>query len=163
MILGMSTHVFTVVHVAVSLIGIAAGLVACFALAADKLSGLTGFFLATTALTDITGFFFPFHGVTPAIVVGSLSLLVLLLAAAALYGGKLAGGWRGTYVISATIALYFNVIVLFAQLFAKVPALKAVAPTQSSPAFGVTQLIVLVAFIVLGIRAFKGFCGASLA
>jgi len=157
MILGMSIQAFTILHVIVSLAGIATGLVAIFALAANKLSGLTGFFLSTTVLTSITGFLFPFHGVTPGIVLGILSMIVLLLAAISLYGGKLAGGWRGTYVISASLALYFNVFVLFAQLFAKVPALKAIAPTQSSPAFGATQLAVLAAFIVLTIRSFRGF------
>lgn len=162
MILGMSIQAFTILHVILSLAGIATGLVAVFALAANKLSGLTGFFLAATALTSITGFLFPFHGVTPAIILGILSMIVLLLAAIALYGGKLAGGWRGTYVISASLALYFNVFVLFAQLFAKVPALKAIAPTQSSPAFGATQLVVLVAFIVIAIRSFRGFRGYRL-
>ena len=162
MILGMSIHAFTIVHVILSLAGIATGLVAISALTAKKLSGLTGFFLATTALTNITGFLFPFRGVTPAIILGVLSMIVLLLAAIALYGGKLAGGWRGTYVISASLALYFNVFVLFAQLFAKVPALRAIAPTQSSPAFGATQLVVLIAFIVLAFRSFRGFRGYQL-
>ena len=161
MILGMSTQVFTLLHVIISLAAIAAGLIAILALPANKLSGLTGFFLSTTALTSITGFLFPFHGVTPGIILGILSLIVLLLAAVALYVGKLSGGWRGVYIISATLALWFNVFVLFAQLFAKVPALKAIAPTQSSPVFGATQLVVLAAFIVLAIRSLKGFRGAS--
>ncbi len=163
MILGMSTQVFTLVHVILSLAGIAAGLIAILALASNKLSGLTGFFLSTTALTSITGFLFPFHGIDPAIILGILSMIVLLLAVIALYVGKLRGGWRGVYVISAAVALWFNVFVLFAQLFAKVPALKAIAPTQSSPAFGATQLVVLVVFIVLAIRAFRGFRGQALA
>jgi hypothetical protein len=149
--------------VIISLAGIAAGLIAILALAANKLSSLTGFFLSTTALTSITGFLFPFHGVTPGIILGILSLIVLLLAAVALYVGKLSGGWRGVYIISATVALWFNVFVLFAQLFAKVPALKAIAPTQSSPVFGATQLAVLAAFIVLAIRSLKRFRSASLA
>ena len=162
MILGMSTSAFTLLHVILSLAGIGAGFVAISSLAANKLSrGWTGFFLATTALTSITGFLFPFHGVTPGIVLGVLSMIVLLLAAAALYGGKLGGSWRGTYVVSAVLALYFNVFVLFAQLFDKVPALKAIAPTQSSPAFGITQLIVLAAFVVLAIKSFRGFRGPS--
>jgi hypothetical protein len=161
MILGMSTQVFTILHVIISLAAIAAGLIAILALPANKLSGLTGFFLITTALTSITGFLFPFHGVTPGIILGILSMIVLLLAAIALYGRKLSGGWRGVYIVSAILALWFNVFVLFAQLFAKVPALKAIAPTQSSPAFGATQLVVLLAFIVLTIRSLKGFRGAS--
>jgi hypothetical protein len=149
-------------HVILSLAGITAGLIAVPELAANKLSRLTGFFLSTTALTSLTGFLFPFHGVTPGIILGILSMFVLLLAVIALYAGKLRGGWRGVYAIGATIALWFNVFVLFAQLFAKVPALKAIAPTQSSPAFGATQLVVLMLFIVLAIRSVKGFRGAPI-
>jgi len=160
MILGMSTHVFTLLHVIVSLVGIGSGFVAVFGLIGNRLlPRWTALFLIATILTSVTGFLFPFHGFDPAIGVGILSLIVLLLATIALYGGKLAGGWRGTYVVGAVIAQYFNVFVLFAQLFAKVPALKAIAPTQSSPAFGITQLVVLVGFIGLGILAFKRFRG----
>jgi hypothetical protein len=161
MILGMSTQVYTLLHVIISLAAIAAGLIAILALTANKLSSLTGFFLITTALTSITGFFFPFHGVTPGIILGILSLIVLLLAAIALHARKLHGRWRAVYIVSATLALWFNVFVLFAQLFAKVPALKAIAPTQSSPVFGATQLVVLAAFIVLALRSLKGFRSAS--
>jgi hypothetical protein len=161
MILGMSTQAFTIFHVILSLAGIGSGFIAILSLAGNKLlSRWTAFFLITTALTSITGFLFPFHGVTPGIILGILSMIVLLLAVVALYGGKLASPWRGTYVISASLAQWFNVFVLFAQLFAKVPALKAIAPTQASPAFGITQLVVLVIFVVLTIRAFKGFRGA---
>jgi hypothetical protein len=158
MILGLSTTAFTLLHVIISLIGISTGFIAIFGLTGAKLlSRWTALFLITTVLTSVTGFLFPFSGVTPGIVLGVLSMIVLLLAIVALYGQKLSGAWRGTYVITACLALYFNVFVLFAQSFAKVPALKAIAPTQSSPAFGVTQLIVLAVFVALTIRAFKGF------
>src|ERR1700689_1888798 len=158
MILGMSTQAFTLLHVIVSLVGIGSGFVAVFGLIGNRLlPRWTALFLITTILTSVTGFLFPFHGFDPAIGVGILSLIVLLLATVALYGGKLAGSWRGIYVTAAVIAQYFNVFVLFAQLFAKVPALKAIAPTQSSPAFGLTQLVVMAAFIVLGVLAFRRF------
>jgi hypothetical protein len=162
MILGLSVATFTLLHVILSLVGIGSGFVAVFGLINNRLlPRWTALFLITTILTSVTGFLFPFHGFDPAIGLGILSLIDLLLATIALYGGKLAGGWRGTYVIAAVIAQYFNVFVLFAQLFAKVPALKAVAPTQSSPAFGLTQLVVMAAFIVLGIIAFRRFRGVS--
>ena len=160
MILGLSIASFTIFHVILSLAGIGSGFVAVFGLIGNRLlPRWTALFLITTILTSVTGFLFPFHGFDPAIGVGILSLIVLLLATIALYGGKLAGGWRGTYVIAAVIAQYFNVFVLFAQLFAKVPALKAIAPTQSSPVFGITQLVVMASFIVLGTLAFKRFRG----
>ena len=158
MILGLSTSVFTLIHVILSLVGIGAGLIALLGLMGGKLyRGLTALFLATTVLTSITGFLFPFHGVTPGIVLGFLSLIVLVLAIVALYFGKLGGACRGTYVIASSIALWFNFFVLVAQSFAKIPELKAIAPTQASPVFGITQLIVLVIFIVLTARAFKRF------
>jgi hypothetical protein len=161
MILGMSTEAFTLLHVALSLIGIAAGLVAILGLTGGRLLRIiTPLFLITTVLTSLTGFLFPNKTITPGIALGILSMIALVPAIVALYVRKLAGAWRGTYVIAASIALYFNVFVLFAQLFAKVPALKAVAPTMSSPAFGITQFTVLVIFVVLTIRAFKGFRGA---
>jgi hypothetical protein len=51
--------------------------------------------------------------------------------------------------VTALIAFYFNFVVLVIQSFQKIPALKALAPTQSEPPFLVTQLVVLVLFTVL--------------
>jgi hypothetical protein len=62
-----------------------------------------------------------------------------------------------TYVITAVIALYLNVFVGVVQSFEKVPALKALAPTQSEAPFKVAQLVVLVCFIALGILAAMRF------
>jgi hypothetical protein len=149
---------FTAIHVVISLIGIFSGLVVMFGMLAGKpLDGWTMIFLLTTAATSMTGFFFPFHGLTPAIVVGGISLVILAIAVLARYGGHLAGAWRWVYVVSAVIALYFNVFVLVVQLFQKVPALKALAPTQSEPPFAISQLIVLIAFVVLAIAATRRF------
>jgi hypothetical protein len=158
MILGFDIATFTQIHVIISLIAIATGLIAVLALIGDRLfGGLTAVFLLTTVLTSVTGFLYPFKGMTPGIILGILSMIVLLLAIVALYIGHLSGAWRGTYVISASIALYFNVFVLFAQAFQKVPALKAIAPTQASPVFGITQVAVMVVFIFITVRAFRAF------
>ena len=143
---------FTLVHVVLSLIGIATGLIVMAGFLAEKqLNGWTSWFLWTTLLTSVTGYFFPFHGFKPSYVVGAISLVFLALALFALYKRHLVGGWRAAYVISAMIALYLNVFVLVAQLFMKVPALKALAPTQSEPPFKLTQLTVLLLFFILTI------------
>jgi hypothetical protein len=156
MIFGLTT--FTLVHVAISLIGIFAGLVVAFGLVkAKRLNGWTALFLVTTVATSVTGFFFPFHGFTPAIAVGKVSLVMLAVAIFARYGRKLAGAWRRIYVVTAMIALYLNVFVLIVQLFQKVPALKALAPTQSEAPFLVAQLVAFALFVVLTIFAVKGF------
>ena len=149
---------FTLFHVALSLVGILAGLVVVFGLIAGKwLKGWTGLFLTTTVATSATGFLFPYHEFKPSYAVGIVSLLVLAIAMFAFYGRGLAGAWRRTYVISAVISLYLNVFVLVAQLFMKVPALKALAPTQSEPPFLATQVVVMVVFIVLGFLAGRRF------
>jgi hypothetical protein len=158
MILGMSTSTFTLVHVLISLVGILSGLVVLYGLlTAKRLEHWTAVFLATTALTSITGFAFPFHQLLPSHKIGILSLLVLAVAIVARYSFHLAGRWRSTYVVTAVIALYFNVFVLVAQTFQKTPALKALAPTGSEPPFLIAEVVVMVVFIYLGFRAVKNF------
>ena len=83
----------------------------------------------------------------------SFGFVGLALAIFARYVRHLAGPWLRTYAITAMTALYLNVFVLVAQLFQKVPALKAMAPTQAEPPFLIAQTVVLALFIVLGILA----------
>jgi hypothetical protein len=158
MIAGLSIENFTILHVAISLIGIVSGLVVLVGmLRARRLPGWTALFLATTVLTSVTGFMFPINGLTPAIVVGVISIVILAIALMALYVKHLSGAWRWIYVTTALAALYFNVFVLIVQSFQKVPALQKLAPTQSEPPFSVTQGVVLVAFLVLGTMAARRF------
>ena len=152
MIFGMT--ILTFVHVLLSLVGILAGFVVMLGLlSAKQLHGWTAVFIWTTVATSVTGFLFPFHKFLPSHAIGILSLLVLTVAIYALYGKHLSGGWRKAYAVNAMIALYFNVFVLIAQLFMKVPALKALAPTQTEAPFKEAQLAALVAFVVLTILA----------
>ena len=163
MYLGSPTLTF--LHVAISLIGILSGIVVGLGLLGGKrMDGLTSLFLWTTILTSVTGFiFFPFHGVTPGIVVGILSLIVLAIAWVARYSKKMDGGWRKVYVITAMIALYLNVFVLIAQSFQKVPALHALAPTQSEAPFKIAQLCCLLLFVIWTILASMKFRSESAA
>jgi hypothetical protein len=148
MSLGMT--LFTGFHVLLSLLGILAGFVVVFGLLTSRrFDGWTAVFLSTTLLTSVTGFLFPFHGITPGYVFGVLSVILLALAIFGRYRRNLEGGWRRTYTISSVIALYLNFFTLIVQLFEKVPALKALAPTQSKAPFKVAQLTALLLFIVL--------------
>ena len=141
---------FTVVHVVLSLLTIAAGFVVVLGMVLrQQVDRWTGPFLLGAAATSITGFLFPFHGFTPAIGLGIISLPVLGLATLARYFGHLKGRCRWIHVIAVATSLYFNVFVLVVQLFEKTPALKALAPTQSEPPFFIAQLIVLATFVVL--------------
>lgn len=140
----MILNSLTLFHVVLSLIGVGSGVVAIYGLLRAKTPGRwTQVFLATTAATSITGFLFPFHGVTPAQVLGVLSLIALIVASLSFFRYHLQGIWRRTYAITVVMALYFNVFVLVVQLFRRVPALSAIAPTQSEPPFQMAQLAVL--------------------
>jgi hypothetical protein len=158
MLSGMNT--FTIVHVLISLAGILTGIVVMLGLLANRrLDGWTAIFILTTVATSVTGFFFPFHRLLPSHIIGILSLITLAFAIIARYGFYLAGAWRKTYVISAMLSLYFNVFVLVVQLYRKVPALNALAPTQTEAPFKLTQLAVLVVFVILTILAAIRFRG----
>jgi hypothetical protein len=163
MILGMSTASFVLVHVVISLIGIVAGLVVMFGmLGARRQPGLAAIFLLLTILTSATGFLIPpliSDKLLPSHMIGLLSLLLLAIACIALYVMRLSGAWRWIYVVTALLALYFNVFVLVIQSFLKIPALTAVAPGNppSGPVFGVVQGVVLVFFVLMIIGAWRRF------
>ena len=158
MILGMSLETFTLVHVLISLAGLGSGLIVVYGLLnAKRLDGWTAIFLTTTVLTSVTGFLFPVEHLLPSHKVGIISLVVLAVAILARYVFHLAGGWRRTYVLTAILAFYLNAFVAVVQSFLKIPALKAMAPTQKEPPFLVVQLIVLTIFIALAILSAKKF------
>jgi hypothetical protein len=149
---------FTIIHVAISLAAIAAGFIVVFGMIANKrLDGWNAFFLATTVATSVTGFGFPIKGMTPGIALGVISLVILAPVIYARYSRRLVGVWRPVYIIGAVFAFYLNFVVLIVQSFQKVPSLKALAPTQSEPPFLVTQVVAMVAFIVLGTLAVRKF------
>lgn len=156
--LGMSLAVYTAIHVVISLIGIATGLVVVVGMCrSQRLPPWTAVFLATTVLTSVTGFGFPFEKLMPSHIVGVLSLIVLALAILGLYRYHLAGRWRAIYVVTSVVALYFNSFVLVVQSFLKIPPLTALAPTGTEPPFAVVQLAVLVLYIALGVVAVRSF------
>jgi hypothetical protein len=158
MILGMSTATFTLVHVIISLIGIASGFIVLFGLLnANRFDGWTALFLTTTVLTSVTGFLFPTTVILPSQIVGVISLVALGIAIFALYRSHLAGAWRWVYVTSALFALYLNVFVGVVQSFQKLAFLKPLAPTQSEAPFLIAQLVVMGLFVLLGILAVKKF------
>ena len=155
---GLSSNWLLQFHVIISLIGIASGLIALAGLLSGKLlRGWTALFLATTVLTSASGFPLPPFGLDPPRMVGILSLVLLAIAIAALYGFHLVGAWRWIYVGTAVASLYLNCFVAVAQAFQKLSFLKPLAPTQSEPPFVVAQLVVLAAFVVCGVLAVRAF------
>src|SRR5262245_997250 len=156
-------QMLTFVHVLISLVGIASGFVVIFGfLTGRQLDRWTAIFLATTVLTSVTGFFFPIEKLTPGIVIGIVSLLVLAVAIIARYRYHLPGRAGWIYVVTALIALYLYVLVLIVQSFQKGPPLKALAPTQSEPPCVATQVIALIFFVLIAVLSLMRFRGGSI-
>lgn len=150
--------VFTLVHVVISLVAIAAGFVVVGGMLSGKhLSVCTAVFLVTTIATNVTGFGFPFVKFLPAHGIAIISLVLLAVAIYALYMRKLAGKWKTIYVATALASLYFNVLVLVVQTFLKFPVIQSLAPNQNEPPFVVTQGVIAVVFVALAIAANKRY------
>jgi len=158
MVLGLSLSAFTTLHVVISLVAIVSGFVAVYRmLGANRIDGWTTLFLVTTVLTSVTGFLFPLSGLTPALIFGIVSMVVLAIALSALYVFRLGGAWRPIYVVTALVALYLNSFVGVVQAFQKLAFLQPFAPTQSEAPFAIAQLILLALMLWLGYRAVRTF------
>ena len=143
-------------HTWLSLIAIAAGIVVII----DLIRGparptWTAVFLLTALATSATGFVLPFERVLPSHIVGGIALVVLAVALLAQYRFRLAGAWRWIYAVAAIASVYLLAFVGVAQVFSKIPALHALAPTQSEAPFAVAQLAVLALFVALAVAAVR--------
>jgi len=156
MIFGLT--IFAFVHVVITLVAMAAGLFAIFGMIGNKrMDGMNAVFLLFTVLTSVTGFLFPIHGLTPALILGMMSMVVLAIALTARYLYAMSGAWRWIYVVTAVAAQYFNSFVLVVQSFLKIPPLHALAPQGNEPPFAIAQGVVLLFYIVLGYLAVRRF------
>jgi hypothetical protein len=152
------------IHVALSLIEIAAGFAVVYGLlSSQRLDGWTLAFLATGVATNATGFMLPAHRFLPSHAIGILSLVAFGVAIYARSSQHFAGRWRWIYAVSIVVALYIDVFAAVFQSFLKIPALHELAPTQSEPPFAIAQGVVTLAFIALGIAAAKKFHPAGAA
>ena len=156
MVLGLSIPAFTILHVVISLIGIAAGLVFFAALGRGKWIGAVGsLFLLFTILTSVTGFFFPPKPIGPPFIFGVVSLILLAIAHYANTVAKVRGWWWQVFIVTALAAQWLNMVVLVVQSYQKIPALHALAPTGAEPIFLATQGLVLVAILYTGWRTLR--------
>jgi hypothetical protein len=146
------------IHVLLSLVEMVAGLIMLYGLLTGRAyAAWTVLFLALAILTSLTGFPLAPFGFDPPRAIGVLSLALLAVAVIAYYFFRLAGAWRWIYVLAAVAALYLDVFVGVFQSFLKIPAVHALAPTQSEPPFFVAQTVVLILFVLLGFFAVRKF------
>lgn len=148
---------FTLLHVIISLVQIVAGVALVLALIGRRpIDRPTFWFLLTTAGTLVTGFLFPFHGVTPAIVIGVLNVAILIATWAAWKRIALGRFWNAGFVIGSLALLYFDCLVLIVQSFQKVPGLHSLAPVGNEPAVLVSQIVLLILALAVGFILFRG-------
>ena len=156
MIPGMPIAVF--IHTLLSLVGLVAGVVVLTGLfGSRRRDGWTAIFLLTLFATSASGFILPASRFLPSHGIGILSLAVLLVAVVARYRFRLAGAARWLYAVAAVLTLYLDVFVAVAQAFAKIPALKRLAPPGSQAPFAIAELAVMALFVVLAVLAARKF------
>lgn len=148
---------FTLIHVLISIAALITGIPLLIAFArGNARPSLATATIVLLVLTSVTGFMFPFTKILPSHVFGVLSLAVLAVTYWARWKASLAGGWRKAYITTLAIAIYLDAFVFVVQAFLKVPALKAIAPTQESPVFAIAQGVLLVIFVGLGYVGVRG-------
>ncbi|CAN5317544.1 hypothetical protein BH10PSE17_BH10PSE17_00130 [soil metagenome] len=148
-------------HTLLSIVAIIAGLFSVVGtLFAPQKSWWTTVFLVTAILTSATGYLLPADKILPSHIVGAVALVVLAINLLARYR-RLAGAWRWIDAVCLVIGLWLLVFVLVAQGFLHVPALHALAPTGTEPAFGIAQAVVFVIFIWIGYKAVRQAVAAA--
>ena len=148
-------------HVALSFSGLLVGALLLVDLlgSARRQPTLAAALLFSTALISVTGFALSSPPGTPtpdpARILGVIELVVIVIAALALYLKRLARAWRGIYIINIVLAVYLNVFVTVVQAFLKVPFLHVFAPSGKEPPFVIAQLLTLALFVMIGAMALK--------
>ena len=155
-------------HVAICFVALLAGALVLTALCRGKRQPTwDAVLLVCTVMISLTGYALPSPPGTPtpdpARVLSTIELVVVAIAALALYVGHLERAWRGVYVTTMVLAVYFNVFVTVVQAFGKIGFLHALAPTGKEPPFVVAQLLALVLFVVIGAMAFRRYRGRTVA
>jgi hypothetical protein len=146
-------------HTWLSLVAIGTGFVvlAGLLLRGEAPRGWTDGYLGNAIATSTTGFAFPFNGVLPSHIVGAVSLVVLGLVVVA----RARRGWGWVQAGGMVVGLYLLMFVAVAQLFMKVPAINALAPTLSEPPFAIAQGVLLLVFAWLTVLAVRRFRAAA--
>ena len=154
-------------HVVICFVALLAGALVLIALRrGEHQSTWATVLLVGTVLISLTGFALPSPPGTPipdpARIVGVLELLIVAIAAFALYLKHLTGAWRATYIVTIVLAVYLNAFVAVAQAFLKIGLLHAIAPTGKEPPFLIAQLLTLALFVLIGVMAFRHLPGRTL-
>jgi MFS family permease len=154
-ILGLSLPAFTVLHVVLSLIALAAGLVvAAGFLSSRAMPGVAALFLWSILFATLTGLAFPSTRFGMGHKLGFMTALVLLPTFAALYVHHLAGAWRWIYTTGCLTVLWQNGVIGVFQAFAKLDMLRPHAQPAIIDATQLLLFLIYAALVLLAVRRF---------
>jgi hypothetical protein len=153
-------------HVVICFVALLAGALVLIALCrAQRQPTWEAVLLLSTVLISLTGFALPSPPGTPtpdpARILGAMELVLVAIAALALYVGHLVRVWRGAYITTIVLIVYFNAFVAVTQAFLKIGFLHGLAPTGKEPPFLIAQVLTLALFVVIGVAAFKRYRGRA--
>src|SRR5664279_3746892 len=98
MFFGIPVASFVFVHTLITLVAIVAGLVMLYGMLGNRrMDGVHHVFLLFSVLTAVTGFMLQIKPVTPAVMLGVILSVVLLIALVARYLQGMRGAWRWIY------------------------------------------------------------------
>lgn len=158
----MILSILTFIHLAFCLLAIGAGTkVMCGLFAGQLIERWAVAFFRCALAASLTDLLFSLHRMSHLPWIAMSSVYVSGAAILAWRKFHLAGVWRSACAFCITIVFCLNILLLTAQAFTRIPELKALAPTQSEPAFLVLQLVIIVLFMALGISAARRFRGVS--
>ncbi len=149
-------------HLALCFFGLLAGAVVMTALYRGNHEPIwAAVLLVTTVLISLTGFALPSPPGTPtpdpARILGVIEIVLVAVAAIALFVYHLAHAWRAIYVLAVVLSVYFNAFVGVTQAFSKIGFLHALAPTGKEPPFLVAQLLTLALFVMFAVAGLRRF------
>jgi len=75
----------------------------------------------------------------------------MIISPIAILASHLRDAWRWIYVAAMDAGVCFPVLVGVAQSFAKVPAIRALAPTMAEPSSAIAQLTVPAICVAIGL------------
>jgi hypothetical protein len=156
--LGLSLTSFTILHVFIGLVALAAGTGLAWTMLRNHDSRAWAYtFFAGILLTDATAFMFPGGALSPGGILGMLSLTGLALAVFGYRTFQRTGRLRALYVVASIVILYFNALVTVFHAFLQVPSLRVFAPHGNEPPLVAAESMLLLAFVVLGWAALRAF------
>jgi hypothetical protein len=155
--MSLSLTIVGFVHVTLSLLALACGLVLVMGLIAGRQTdALAAVYFASAAVAVATGFVIGTGFGVPQLL-GVAAAIELTIAIVARYALRLAAIWRPIFAVATVASVHLFVFFTIGEAFLRFAALKTLAPTLTELPFALAQLAGIVLFAALAIAAAARF------